>query len=335
MVTKKAASKKTTIKKAAPKKSLGVKKIKIVGAKIKAVDKQVKFYRLVVDADRTKIIDNISEMLQHAVDLPDSDDLEMPREVGNSEASVLLKVHSAEKQEFSLGAIRADDFPGTVKGRQIASLDVDSDTNLIEMTHIKIFEKNIVGVVYNHHGARISQLYPYLKHISAPISDTFHVEALLKRNSAGKLDDIPIITSGEISMHVPYVAQRDPGVRSTTESLQDLAASLNNSQFVIKLVRVKNQADQKRFWELVKTLVSTEDFREGLKVFKVKGKNVKTERTETIDFLKDQITQLRKIAKRDPKSRELNPQSAFDAIQLAYNDLKAELVAAISVDFHQ
>ena len=331
MATKKVATKKVATKKVATNRApRGLNK-----RKIKTVEKQVKFYRIVVDIDRTKIIDNFPELLQHALDLPDSDDLYMPRDTGNAEDSVLLKVHSATEKEIILGAIRTDDFPGTEKRRQIASLTVDPGTNLIEMTHIKIFDKNIVGVVYNHHGARVSQLFPYLKHISAPIVENFHIEALLKRDSASKLDDIPVITSGEISMHVPFVAQRDPNTRTAKEAIQDLAASLNNSQFVIKFVRVKNVADQQRLWELVKSIVSAEDFREGLRVFKVKGKNTKTERTETIDFLKDQITQYRRIAKKDAKSRELNPQSAFDAIQLAYNDLKGDLEAAISIDFHQ
>jgi hypothetical protein len=64
----------------------------------------------------------------------------------------------------------------------------------------------------------------------------------------------------------------------------------------------------------------------------VKGRRDDTHRVEAIDLLKDQLISVRKIFRMGDRSRALDPDSAFEAILAAHDELEDALQQAAAIE---
>jgi hypothetical protein len=77
------------------------------------------------------------------------------------------------------------------------------------------------------------------------------------------------------------------------------------------------------------------DLRENALSFVVGGHDRETQRLESVDVLKDHLISNKKIVRMNHKSRALDDNAAYDAIEEAYRDLRTDLEAAASVAIAQ
>ena len=70
------------------------------------------------------------------------------------------------------------------------------------------------------------------------------------------------------------------------------------------------------------------EFRENTERFQIRGRISETGEIDTVDLLRDQLIATKQILRVGDKSRAVQPESAFDAIEVSYKELHSELMLA-------
>jgi hypothetical protein len=81
----------------------------------------------------------------------------------------------------------------------------------------------------------------------------------------------------------------------------------------------------------VRRLAGSEDLRHVAKAFRVSGRTTDTGEVNVVDILKSDLVATRRILRTAPRVRALDDGAAYDAIEDAYDELRAEIGAAAGV----
>jgi hypothetical protein len=129
-------------------------------------------------------------------DLPAAD-----RYIDTSDDMRLLAIplRDAPPQHAALCRVRRDNLPSLERAGQLGDLRLARDQNLAEATHFRFFNRNVVGMLYNHDGPRIGRLAKYLEEA---VSISISFAPVLDADTARRLDRMGPLTSVNIGLSV-------------------------------------------------------------------------------------------------------------------------------------
>ena len=252
-------------------------------------------------------------------------------------ALCLINYTNQNRPRVQFCRVRRTGLPQLETAGHVTDLNIEPETGLLEAAHLMFFPGNIVGAEYNHFGPRISRLGTYLLQKSGLDYEKIIFRALLRGDASAQLDRLTDLRLIEIAI-VPAFAEV---TRQSDESLADaLAANGRAIQATPKILELKlqPQANERQSFlrskrERLKQIVAIPEFRQGAQKLQVRGKCSDSERVETIELLGDQLVSTQSIVRLNDRGRALDSNSAFDAIEESYQQLKGELelVAGMSL----
>ena len=301
------------------------------------LERKIFFYRVDVgrDDDGNQIPFDPSPALDVIASLPFTND-DAGRYQFDAEGNALsVRRHSKGSNEtLQFGRVRRNGLPQVEQAGNVSDLVLDADTGLLESIHVVFFSNNIVGAEYNHFGPRVSRLGNFLHEKSKKTVPRATFRPLLRGEAAQQLDRLTDLRVLDLSILPSFVEM----VRQSQESLADALAAngrvLENPKVLQVILKPQQVASQGFLGSMVnglKAMVSNGSIRDGSDRFQVRGRCEDSGRVETIDLLKDQLISTKGIVRMNQRSRALDTDAAFQAIQEAYEDLHDQLEAAASV----
>lgn len=238
---------------------------------------------------------------------------------------------------MQLATVRRSGLPLLDDAGRRSPLAIATTAGLCEAVHIVFFPNNLVGVEFNFYGPRPSRLPSYLRRVLGDDRvPAFTLDPLLRRDVTAQLDRMRHLRVLDLTVRAAYaetIAQAD----------QDLGAAFVAARNVgaphIVHLELRPEPYRRDQWlgskllSGVRNLATRDDLRENTSRFIVRGLNV-DERVEEIDLLKDHLVSSKKIVRLDHRSRALNDQAAYAAIEEAHAELKydLELAASAAID---
>jgi len=200
---------------------------------------------------------------------------------------------------------------------------------------LQVFANNIIGVEFNFYGPRPSRLGWYIRRTIGNGAPRLALDPLLRQDVLAQLNKLEELRVLDLAIRPSYAA-------TVREANRDLgaafaaAARVGQSQ-VVRLV-LSPEGNHKGFLSrtaraVTRALAARADIRENAETFKVRGLDEDTHKIDAVDVLKDQLVAHRSIVRLDERSRAINDQAAYMAINDAYVAMKdqLELAAAIIV----
>jgi hypothetical protein len=208
-----------------------------------------------------------------------------------------------------------------------------ADQGLYEPIHIQVFDNNIFGVEFNFYGPRPSRLAWYLRSVTGDDKLQFSLDSLLRQDVLIQLNRLEEVRLLDLAIRPSYASI----VRQTNRDLGaafEAAARVANPELV-RLI-LSPAAHGRGFLSravrtAARTLAARNDIRENAQTFSVKGLDVETHTIEVVDVLRDQLVASKSIVRLDRRSRAINDDAAYAAIQEAYTSLESELQEAVAV----
>lgn len=229
--------------------------------------------------------------------------------------------------------IRFTGLPQLEQGGTITDLQIDDDTGLIETTHVVFFDDNVVGIEYNHHGPRPSQLASYLCAKSNGNLEIVELQPILRKNILSEFDRLTDLRLLDLRVHRSYAAI----VRDTHPSIDGYIDATNVALEQPEVIPISLQFERgtgrrhlARFGSGLRTITQSSGLHENMERFRVRGKCSDTGRVETIDLLGDRLVSLKRMVRLNERGRAISSDSAFNAIREAHSELREEIEFAAS-----
>jgi len=239
-------------------------------------------------------------------------------------------VDSARHIRFA--RVRRSALPQIERQGDLRPLQIPAEAGLAEQIHVVTFAKNIVGFDFNFYGPRLSALAQYLADKTSCKELSFY--PLVRRNVLRDLNQLGSIRMLTLKIRASYAD-------TVSEASRDLGsafkAAIRAAEADTVELTLKPEANA-RTWlggkakAVITSLAGRADIREGADRFVVRGLNTESELLETIDVLRDELVVEKDIAPLTDRSRALNAQSAFAAVEEAHTDLGTELERAPHIE---
>jgi len=231
-----------------------------------------------------------------------------------------------QPQRVILGLVRRRDFPQLEKNGNLTPLSMPPGGGLAEQTHIVFFPKNIIGCEFNFYGPRIGRLRTYLPAKAPGVADGIAFDQLLRDDAIARLSELAGLRLMTIRVSTSSIALVEKMNSDLGAALTGLSTASKAEDIELTL-RAKGDLAQ-RLMNTVKKLTANATFREDAKRLFVKGERADTEKLDEVDLLADALVVKKVINRAHGDSNALNSMSAFNAIEEAYNENRADLERA-------
>ncbi len=243
-------------------------------------------------------------------------------------------------QRMQLATVRRGALPLVEDGSgTLSSLNIPVDAGLAEITHMMFFPNNILGAVFNFFGPRPTRLAGYLRAKVPGMPPFLQIDPLIKANVTEDLDRLETIRLVDLKIRPSYAAiveEADASLGAAfNATTQAVTNDLDEVQIVLRSSRERTADLGAPIRRLVRQLLGHDDLPENAKRFVVGGIDLETQRTATVDLLNDKLVCTKRIIKQSARSRALDNDSAYEAIQEAYNDLRDELETAAALEIEE
>ena len=230
--------------------------------------------------------------------------------------------------------IRRTGLPQLERAGRLSELQIGMDTGLSEAIQVMFFPGNVAGIVYNHFGPRMSRLGSYLHTKSNHAIPLATFRPILNRDVSRQLEQLIDIRLFEFSVQ-PYsantVKENDTALGDIVEASLRLQDPDNVVQVIATFSGDRRESMLDTVLNRVKRLLLIDDL-QGIEKLRLRGKRNDTERVETIDLLRDRLVSAQHVVRLGDRSRALDPSSAFEAINNAYQVLKDDLDQGLAVE---
>jgi hypothetical protein len=228
--------------------------------------------------------------------------------------------------------VRRNGLPQVEQAGVVNELNIADDAGLLEPVHVVFFADNIVGADFNFYGPRLSRLGYYLSTKTGMDGQLLQFMPLLRQDVAAqlnRLDEISLFDLRIKSSYAQSVSQRDESLDAAIKAnLLVLGDDTEDVQLILRAARGRRRGAFRRLGKAIKDLISSENFRENTERFQVRGRMNDTGKIDTIDLLKDQLIATKQILRLGERSRAVQAESAFQAIETAHAELKDSLLIA-------
>ena len=252
---------------------------------------------------------------------------------GNALCVTRLDTSSQTRIKVEFGRMRRNALPQQEMAGSVTDLNLAPNAGLLEAIHVVFFPNNIVGCEYNHYGPRVSRLGDYMHAKSRKAVKRATFIPLVREDPIKQLDRLGEIRLFEMRVHPSYTES----IRHVDNSLAD-AFDANANVFESKDVQVVLiPSDQgrvparDRFLTPLRNLFRQDGLSPSVERLQIRGRCRDTGRVETIDLLKDQLVATKSIVRLNDRGRALNPESAFNAIIEAYEEVQDEIEEAAGI----
>lgn len=247
--------------------------------------------------------------------------------------AIAVWTEGASWSRFSLATVRRVGLPRSEHKGKLASVPLAAGAGLHEPIHIVAFPDNIFGVEFNFYGPRPSRLPIYLQHAAPGQAPVFVLEPLLRHNVAAQLKKQKELRLLDLQVRSSYAATLAESKSRLGRALR-AAATASEAEVVGLVLRPEPRGRtplSTDVLEFANSVASRDDLQENATKFTVKGVNVETGRVDTLDLLEDRLVSKRQMIGVGGNSRAIKADSAYGAIEDAYEDLRDELELAASI----
>ncbi len=244
---------------------------------------------------------------------------------------------SQANQQMRFATVRRASLPLVENGSgTLSPLNIAANAGLSEITHLVFFPNNILGAVFNFYGPRPTRLAAYLK---ARVPNTpldLTINPLIRTDITEELDRFETLRVVNLKIRPSYtetIAQADESLgqsfaaaqSAVTDQAEEVALSLSAG-------RKKRAHLGDSLMGFVRRMVGRDDLHENAMQFTMSGLDTETQRSATLDLLSDKLVSTKRIIKQSQRSRALDTESAYAAVQEAYNELHDQLQAAAAAE---
>lgn len=244
--------------------------------------------------------------------------------------------HSATQDEFRFCRARYSDLPELEKHGAITQLQLTDDQGVLDTSHIVFFPGNVVGIEYNRYAPDANRLGRYLTAKSDNFLRSIELRHLVRTDPVDRLASLKDLRSLVIEVRTPYVAivkEEDRGLGGVLTATLDAAAGGETVRAVLTFPSGTQRSALARYKRPLGILLGRPDVANITTKLSARGKHHDTDKVGPIDFLSDRIISKKKINRAHPTSRTVSPQSAFNAIREAYDELSQDIRTASTVHF--
>lgn len=236
-------------------------------------------------------------------------------------------------QRMRIAYIRRDDLPSVETGGRLAPLDIPAGAGLAEQTHIVFFPNNLVGVEFNFYGPRAGRLAQYIGTKLRGIYERIQFDVLVRSDVQNQMANWNGLSLFRLKIRESYIRVVSEANRDLGQAFEAAhrASNAGEVEIVLRPTAYSRGAIDRALLRSADWLLRRADLREEAKIFEVKGFNPELHRIESVDLLSDQIVLKKQILRMNPRSRAVNSDSAYDAIEAAYAELRVELEASAAL----
>lgn len=240
-------------------------------------------------------------------------------------------------QHMQFATVRRAGLPLVEDGSgTLTSLGIPASSGLAEITHVVFFSNNILGTVFNFYGPRPTKLSGYLKAKVPSTPAELSIQPLIRADVAEQLERFETLRLVDLKIRPSYariVSQANDSLGSAfTAATAAVTGGAKGVQLVLTSDRKKTANLGPALMAAVKWLAGRDDLHENVARFTVGGLDSETGNIAKLDLLSDKLVMAKKIVRQSARSRALDNNSAYTAIQEAYNELSDELEAASSME---
>lgn len=240
----------------------------------------------------------------------------------------------SRRSRLVLGTIRRRDLPQVEEAGRLSRLSIPGTSGLLEPAHLVFFPANIVGLVFNFYGPRMSRLSEYLAEKAPGDSSSVKFVPLLKQDvleQLRRLGDVRVLRLRIRASFVETVRQANEDLGQAFDAALR-AGQADEAEVILQMDGRSQRTLTDRLLSGIVKLARHRRTRSEAEKFIVRGLDEEIGRVETIDVLRDQFVVQKQIVRLDERSRSVDPESAFEAVIEAYGTIKEQLEAAAAAE---
>jgi hypothetical protein len=229
-----------------------------------------------------------------------------------------------------LGTVRRAALPSVERGGSLTDLAIPSDAGLAELTHAIAFEGRFIGVLFNQFGPRPNKLATYLTEKGGDTEAVVSIDGLLRSDVSTQLLGLESIKLIDLAVQhdaIGKLSEYDAGLADAFEA----ARSLTDAQQVRLTLQAEPHSQNSLASSakaLVQRLLQVPGLSTVFERFQVRGVDASLGKTVEIDLLKEFLVSAQEVVFMSRRSRSLDNESAYAAIERAYTELKREIASA-------
>jgi len=212
-------------------------------------------------------------------------------------------------------------------------LEISLVSGLVEVVHVVFFPGNIVGADFNFHGPRLTRLGSYFGSKAASICSDIQFDPLLRLDATERLRKLGELRLFALKVKTSYLDELMEADRDIFRALKVVQRTSRASEMEI-ILRAKPHSHEwldRATLGIANKLSRRARLRQEAMKFVVKGFNRDTGEIDEIDVLSDALITVKRISRLSPRTRALDPDSAYSAIESARQELGQDLSRAASV----
>jgi hypothetical protein len=224
-------------------------------------------------------------------------------------------------QRFRFYRVRRRNLPETEAAGDFAALELEERSGLAESIHVVLFPDGVVGSEYNHYGPRATTLASFFKE---RLDQDVVLWQLVRKNVMSEILALREIRKIRIKASPAAAAAlqgRASGLGGAFESAERFSAGK-----YLDLTLAPEPGDQ-QFTQRVKAFVRglrDDEARSHLQAAQVYGLS-EDGLYEALDLLHDYVVLNREIERESPRSRALDKDAAYRAVENAHREIQDDL----------
>jgi len=237
--------------------------------------------------------------------------------------------------KLRFGYSRRAELPLIEEGGQLSPLEISESSGLAEQIHVVFFENNIIGADFNFYGPRLPRLAYYFANKGAGISPpTLYFDPLLRQDMLEQLRRLGHIRLFRMRIRSSYAETIERVNHSLGEAFRAAreVGGAEEVEIVLKPGRFSHGWLDEGLLHSAADFLGLPGLRNEASAFTVRGFDKVSERIVELDLLNDKLIASRRIMQLGNRSRALDSQSAYWAIEDAFDELKEDLLRASSIE---
>lgn len=223
--------------------------------------------------------------------------------------------------------VRRSGLPSIEQAGNIRPLSIAVDEGLFEPCHFILFEGTILGYEGNFFGPRAGRLARYVADKSQNTVERARLETILRSDWQERLQRIGAVRWIKIRIARDRVREARLLDENLGRALQATSEASEAEQ--VELV-LRGRAHSRKGFRLpwlgnIARFLRRERAHSGTSRFEIRAKNMESGKVETIDLLQEALAYVKPVRLRQRKTRAVDPLSAFQAIQEAFEESEREL----------
>jgi len=252
------------------------------------------------------------------------------RYYSHGDGRVLCAWPALKQRRLRLGNVRRSDLPQVEQGGNLTGLRIPADAGLSEQMHVVFFADNIVGTDFNFYGPRMSSLATFLK-LKAGAPEDLAFDPLVLQDIGPLIEQINEVTLFNLRIRPSFleeVKKADADLYAAFEAAQKVSDA-GEIELVLRLKPYDREGKLKKALKAITNkLRKRPELGSQVSKFVIGGRDDGGHKLDPVDVLKNVITATKKVLKSGERTRAVQADSAFGAIEEAREELSDQIAHA-------